>query len=154
MIELKDFSTTQVQYVDGQTYQVAGIDEGNLLYIKNEHSSHSSVELSDVTFLVLPMTNEHLNIELSKLLGKTTKDATQIYYGQISKYAEDHKACLEAQNKALNVDQIGYIDHLKFTTGHKYEDALTYNRLESMLRATPRQRAEAAYMTLRKEDQL
>lgn len=53
------------------------------------------------------------------------------------------------QDKALETDQISYLAHLIYATGHSYSEGLTYDTAESMLRATPRQRAEASYMTLK-----
>lgn len=101
------------------------------------------------------MTNEHLNIQLSMMLGKTGKDATQINYGHISDYCVDRNVSFEAQDKALEVSYVKYCEELKkSTTPNKwYWYSHAIELAAALLSATPRQRAEAAYMTLREEEQ-
>ncbi|WP_158451777.1 hypothetical protein [Paenibacillus polymyxa] len=84
-----------------------------------------------------------------KLVGKTNTDTTKAWAGAIPNYCTDPAASLEVQAKALEVSYVKYCEELRKVTnptGKWYSDAIELGA--SLLGATARQRAEAAYMTL------
>lgn len=105
------------------------------------------------------MTDQYLTSQLADLLGFEyfeqeapphnfvikREDGSSDWFIPCSEY--NHVK--ELEDKALEADQIGYQAHLTYATGHSYHEGLTYDTAEAMLRATPRQRAEVAYMTLK-----
>ncbi len=106
----------------------------------------------DITHMnVKDMTNEHLNIELSKLLGKTEKNATQINYGHICDYCTDAVTSSELQEKIIGIDTERYVRNLGGVVSDWKNEKYKWNTVAKLLTATPRQIAEAAYMTLRED---
>lgn len=105
------------------------------------------------------MTDQYLTSKLADLMEyenyeQTTpphafvirrKDGSSDFFIPCSEY--NH--IKELEDKALEIDQISYLANLIFATGHSYHEGLTYDTAESMLKATPRQRSEAVYMTLK-----
>ncbi|MGO4952006.1 hypothetical protein [Paenibacillus sp. DRB1-1] len=107
---------------------------------------------------VKDMTDQQLNIALDVLLGAKVDRGRpgnvlkNNYSVSPTDYCADPVASLEVQAKAMDMDEIGYMANLVFRTGHSYSEGLNYETAADMLRATPRQRAEAAYMTLSSQD--
>ncbi|KAF6576558.1 hypothetical protein JDW19_02490 [Paenibacillus polymyxa] len=117
---------------------------------------------------VKDMTAQQLNRELAELMGYTVeKEATGGYalkyngedqgkrwmravfaWEQAPDYCTDPAASLEVQAKALKECPEEYIQELlEIVCGIVYVDTPSY-RIAELLAATPRQRVEAAYMTL------
>lgn len=121
---------------------------------------------------MLDMTDQHLNEELAKwlgytmvfvggepkyarvispegkLVGKTNTDTTKAWAGAIPNYCDDPAASLEVQAKAIEVDAASYVQNLQeIKWGHMFTETLLV-RIAELINASPRERAEAAYMTL------
>lgn len=124
---------------------------------------------------MLDMTDQQLNRKLAQLMGYSLKilDADEIYYRVIAPngfagpyrytsddaflytvpdYSSDPAASLEVQAKAIEVDAEGYVNKLTtivdaciFWSSDCCMDPIGVTWL---MTATPRERAEAAYMTL------
>ncbi|MGW8439938.1 hypothetical protein ACWGXJ_02880 [Paenibacillus sp. S33] len=128
---------------------------------------------------VKDMTDQHLNEELAKwlgytmvfvggepkyarvispegkLVGKTNTDTTKAWAGAIPNYCNDPAASLEVQAAAIELDRVAYVNNL-------YEACYEFKRVKDsvwdeiniafLLNASPRQRAEAAYLTLSSQD--
>ncbi|SEI76418.1 hypothetical protein [Paenibacillus polymyxa] len=121
--------------------------------------------------MVKDMTDQQLNQAIGELMGYTVeKEATGGYalkyngkdqgkrwmravfaWEQAPDYCNDPAASLEVQAKAIELDRVAYVNSL-------YEACYEFKRdkdsgwdainIAFLLNATPRQRAEAAYMTL------
>jgi hypothetical protein len=108
---------------------------------------------TEIMTQVQTMTNEHLNIALSKLMGRTEATAVMVNYGMITKYCEDPAASLEVQTAAWNADPIGYIrSFIDNTCGFESiisaDTMIGIEIISVFISASPRERAEAAYITL------
>ncbi|MBP1309038.1 hypothetical protein JOD82_002058 [Paenibacillus sp. 1182] len=124
---------------------------------------------------MLDMTDQELNRAIGELMGYSMKNTntTKVYYrlvdptGQLigkscayesgvwslygPKYCTDPAASLEVQTKAVESDRVAYVNNL-------YEACYEFKRdkdsvwdeinIAFLLNASPRQSAEAAYMTL------
>ncbi|KWX71591.1 hypothetical protein AMQ84_27085 [Paenibacillus riograndensis] len=97
--------------------------------------------------------NAELNRRLALLMGYTED---KCYPGRVVKgnvvttpkdYCTDPAASLEVQEKAIEDDFEGYVYNLNEIKYRGYE-AMTFKIISEMLTATPRERAEAAYMVL------
>jgi hypothetical protein len=121
------------------------------------------------------MTNPELNRALAELMGYTVEPSVQIGVFRLMKggkiqatssvpeelvwsyapdYAGDPAASLEVQTAACNDHLYWYIQALSRVVGADgYWDrgALDYEGIALLLTASPRERAEAAYITLRKD---
>ncbi|MCM3131866.1 hypothetical protein M3629_03670 [Paenibacillus polysaccharolyticus] len=105
------------------------------------------------------MTDHYLTYQLADLMGYEFHESETVPPLFLTRQADgsldffipcsEYNHVNPIQDKALETDQISYLAHLIYATGHSYSEGLTYDTAESMLRATPRQRAEAAYMTLK-----
>lgn len=106
------------------------------------------------------MSDQELNRKLAELMGYTLSNvqvndtiiSTEIdgeYHLHSFDPCTDPAASLEVQAKAIEVDPQGYLYNLA-TVVNRYEAADIWedDEIIAMLSATPRQRAEAAYMTL------
>lgn len=113
---------------------------------------------------VQTMTHPELNRTLAELMGYTVRKSAYCYqlikgpsYGQwqaeearawadAPDYAGDPAASLEVQTKAVEVDHKNYIMNLTEIVGAQHPTLDLY--IAALLTAKPRQRAEAAYITL------
>ncbi|MGG4500412.1 hypothetical protein [Paenibacillus polymyxa] len=107
---------------------------------------------------MLDMTDQQLNLQLEILLGAKEDRYRKgnvikgTYSVSPKDYCADPAASLEVQAKALKECPEEYIQELQeIVCGIVYVDAPSY-RIAELLAATPRQRAEAAYMTLTYRD--
>ncbi|MEK5417242.1 hypothetical protein BSK49_16470 [Paenibacillus odorifer] len=67
----------------------------------------------------------------------------------ITDYCTDPAASLEVQTKAIEVDAQGYLYNLAtVVNGYEAADIWEDDEIISMLKAAPRERVEAAYITL------
>lgn len=101
---------------------------------------------------VSKMTDAALNRALAERLEPSMESWNEGWFPGceiIPDYCNDPAASLEVQAAAMDKNEIGYMAHLTYRTGHDYHVGLTHETAASMLRATPRQRAEAAYMVLK-----
>lgn len=105
---------------------------------------------------VSKMTDQYLNGELAQLMGYPVLPSVDY----LPQYCTDPAASLEVQATAIAKDRNGYIRNLMFVCwrGEKRdyanlddEEWVKLSAIASLLTATPRQRAEAAYMTLKGE---
>lgn len=102
----------------------------------------------------------------SEVMGYTVMDdyrdhmneyAEQIYYDKKSKISKfspcsDVAPSLEVQAKAIKIDGEGYVDNLiaVLDAGQFYtSDGFDTFGISMLLQATPRQRSEAAYLTIK-----
>ncbi|WP_418026239.1 hypothetical protein [Paenibacillus sp. JJ1722] len=84
-----------------------------------------------------------------KLVGKTNTDTTKAWAGAIPNYCNDPAASLEVQAAACEVDPNEYIRNLEKVKWGQSTGWKVSNRVVAQLcNASPRERAEAAYMTL------
>jgi len=91
-----------------------------------------------------------LNIALSKEMGWTDNGAPAVYYGLIHKYTDDITAAREVQAKAMEVSADRYVSNLDYVVNPDSTiDVWTNDAIVKLLQATPRQIAEAAYLTLK-----
>ncbi|MEK5417280.1 hypothetical protein [Paenibacillus sp. FSL L8-0708] len=105
-------------------------------------------------------TDQQLNRALAELMGWT--DFKEDGHGGMWATAPDFRwtnkmpdyctapaASLEVQVKAIEVDAQGYLYNLAtVVNGYEAADIWEDDEIISMLKATPRERAEAAYITL------
>ncbi|OMD19684.1 hypothetical protein BJP48_31650 [Paenibacillus odorifer] len=101
------------------------------------------------------MTDHQLNMVLAELMGYTVDKGRP---GRVLKenmssmptdYCTDPAASLEVQTKAIEVDAPGYLYNLAtVVNGYEAADIWEDDEIISILKATPRERAEAAYITL------
>lgn len=107
---------------------------------------------------VKDMTDQQLNIAIEVLLG-AEEDRHRpglVLKGGLSKYpkqySKDPAASIEVQAIAIESDRIGYCDNLDYIVnpnkGLTIGEHFIYDAFVCLLTATPRQRAEAAYITL------
>ncbi|MEK5397484.1 hypothetical protein [Paenibacillus sp. FSL K6-2859] len=102
---------------------------------------------------VQTLSNQELNLALSVMMGYTIdkKRPGRFLSGNISSmpssYCTDPAASLEVQAKAIEVDHEDYLLKLMDVVYGGYV-AVSSERITGLFTATPRQRAEAAYMTL------
>ncbi|MBY7736300.1 hypothetical protein [Paenibacillus polymyxa] len=105
---------------------------------------------------MLDMTNEHLNIQLAKIMGNVKMDVAAVFYGHVPQYCTNPFASLEVQARAIELDAEGYVLNLSNQVAESLLRKTTspyYGTLVSrMLNVSPRERAEAAYMTLSSKD--
>ncbi|KOS02986.1 hypothetical protein [Paenibacillus polymyxa] len=128
---------------------------------------------------MLDMTDQHLNEELAKwlgytmvfvggepkyarvispegkLVGKTNTDTTKAWAGAIPNYCNDPAASLEVQAVAINKDEEGYIRNWllnKYGKSVMAFTAVSLGTAAEIANSSPRERAEAAYMTLSSRD--
>ncbi|MMZ56675.1 hypothetical protein D1872_185780 [compost metagenome] len=122
---------------------------------------------------VKDMTDQQLNRELAELMGFTVgkshhnnfhyligngvvisspKWTESAAWEEIPNYCNDPAASLEVQAKALEIDTDTYIRHLGALICDRAADHYNNKSIAKLLNAPPRQRAEAAYMTLSKQD--
>jgi hypothetical protein len=120
---------------------------------------------------VQTMTNPELNRALAELMGYTVEPSVQsgvyrlmkggkiqatssvpeeLIWSYAPDYAGDPAASLEVQTKAIEQDPAGYIDNLQLVkTGQTMDVGYwTHPDIAMLLTASPRERAEAAYITL------
>ncbi|HBS44700.1 MAG TPA: hypothetical protein DEA91_10030 [Paenibacillus sp.] len=122
---------------------------------------------------VKDMTDQQLNRELTELQGYSVKisSVSPRWYSMINPqgrefgviqmsedlvwneyafpYCTDPAASLEVQTKAIEVDAQGYLYNLAtVVNGYEAADIWEDDEIISMLKATPRERAEAANITL------
>ncbi|MGY5609747.1 hypothetical protein ACXHJ2_16605 [Paenibacillus sp. ALE3] len=109
---------------------------------------------------VKDMTDQQLNKELSliemqqlgwKLVrdsGPWIKPDGSYSTGRYRNYCSNLAASLEVQAKALEIDTDTYIRHLGALICDRAADHYNIYSIAKLLNASPRQRAEAAYMTL------
>lgn len=120
---------------------------------------------------VKEMTNQLLNRKLTELIGyKVVKDQPSGTYRMMNPqgkqfgmsrpteglvwndyafpYCSDPAASLEVQAKAIEVDSVGYVRNLEIAKWKKIMAPLARKEVSVLLNASPRERAEAAYMTL------
>ncbi|MNO22846.1 hypothetical protein D3C76_126320 [compost metagenome] len=107
---------------------------------------------------VKDMTDQQLNQALAELMGYTVDKHRpgRVLKGNISSmptdYCNDPAASQEVQAKAIEVDPKGYVKNLCFIKwGEKQQMGgigLNYLAISRVLNASPRERAEAAYITL------
>ncbi|WDM22618.1 hypothetical protein [Paenibacillus polymyxa] len=108
--------------------------------------------------LVKDMTDQQLNLQLEILLGakEDRHRKGNVIKGTYSVSPKDHcndpAASLEVQAKALEIDTDTYIRHLGAIICDRAADHYKNNSIAKLLSASPRQRAEAAYMTLSSQD--
>ncbi|MEK5415223.1 hypothetical protein [Paenibacillus sp. FSL L8-0708] len=70
-------------------------------------------------------------------------------WADVPNYCNDPAASLEVQAKAIEVDAQGYLYNLAtVVNGYEAADIWEDDEIISMLKASPRERAEAAYITL------
>jgi len=94
-------------------------------------------------------TKERLNIALSKLMGRTEPTAVMVNYDMISKYCEDPAASLEVQAKAIEVSADKYVSNLDgIINPIAMQNNWRNHEIAHLLTGSPRERAEAAYITL------
>ncbi|MEK4108150.1 hypothetical protein NST28_29205 [Paenibacillus sp. FSL R10-2791] len=118
------------------------------------------------------MTDQQLNRALAELMGWTVEigpvtrlwrlmkdgkikatsgESEELMWSYAPDYSNDSAASLEVQAKALELNYKAYIDHLDEFVN---TDELTicsepsYRAIASLLLASPRERAEASYITL------
>jgi hypothetical protein len=110
---------------------------------------------------VSKMTDQQLNRELAELMGwiNIREDGFGGFWGQpaddrwsnaLPAYCTDPAASLEVQAAAMSKNCYKYVRNLNVILGGKLL-VPTIKLITEMLTATPRQRAEAAYMTLKGE---
>ncbi len=101
--------------------------------------------------------NPELNRKLAELMGYTIKKLGSEDFAFAPDYCTDPAASLEVQARALDFDCREYIRNLTIRTlGDEAKDiafdttlySVKYLGLKRLLLATPRERAEAAYITL------
>lgn len=126
---------------------------------------------------VKDMTDNQLNVELAKLLGAQvvqTKDEKEgggaPYYQLVApdfkgrndrvkenawkscpKFSTDPVISSELQEKLIGIYTERYVRHLGGIVSDMKSETYKWNTVAKLLTATPRQIAEAAYMTLRED---
>ncbi|KYG95709.1 hypothetical protein ABEW24_23970 [Paenibacillus jamilae] len=121
---------------------------------------------------MLEMTDQQLDKALAELMGYAVeKEATGGYalkyngedqgkrwmravfaWEQAPDYCTDPAASLEVQAKAVEVDAASYVQNLQeIKWGYMFTETLLV-RIAELINASPRERAEAAYMTLSSQD--
>ncbi|MEK5142563.1 hypothetical protein [Paenibacillus sp. FSL M7-0134] len=113
---------------------------------------------------MLDMTDQQLNLQLEILLGAKEdrhREGNVIkgtYSTSPKDYCTDPAASLEVQAKAIEVDAALYLKTLSTKVyGATYEEVEKYDlialiEVKRLLLASPRERAEAAYLTLSIKD--
>ncbi|KAF6578323.1 hypothetical protein G9G54_13685 [Paenibacillus sp. EKM212P] len=103
---------------------------------------------------VKDMTDQQLNMQLEILLGakEDRHRKGNVIKGTYSvspkDYCADPAASLEVQANAIEVDAASYVQNLQeIKWGHMFTETLLV-RIAELINASPRERAEAAYMTL------
>ncbi|OMD76888.1 hypothetical protein [Paenibacillus odorifer] len=104
-------------------------------------------------------TDQQLNRALAELMGWT--DFKEDGHGgmwatapdfrwtnKMPDYCTDPAASLEVQAKAIEVDSVGYVRNLEIAKWEKIMAPLARKEVSVLLTASPRERAEAAYITL------
>ncbi|MCP3778783.1 hypothetical protein [Paenibacillus sp. MZ03-122A] len=97
---------------------------------------------------MLDMTDQQLNVALAELTGFPADKLTP-------NYCNDAAASLEVQAVAINKDEEGYIRNWLLNKHGKSVMAFTAVSLRTaaeIANSSPRERAEAAYMTLSSQD--
>lgn len=106
------------------------------------------------------MSDQKLNLKLAELTGWTNfregghgiiwaTPPDDRWTNTLPNYCTDPAASLEVQAKALEVDAAAYIQHLDFRViPSGCREQWGYDEVKLLLTANPRERAEAAYMTL------
>ncbi|MDH6427246.1 MULTISPECIES: hypothetical protein [unclassified Paenibacillus] len=69
-------------------------------------------------------------------------------WADVPNYCNDPAASLEVQAKAIEVDSVGYVRNLEIAKWKKIMAPLARKEVSVLLNASPRERAEAAYITL------
>ncbi|OMD66030.1 hypothetical protein BSK62_13260 [Paenibacillus odorifer] len=69
-------------------------------------------------------------------------------WADVPNYCNDPAASLEVQAKAIEVDGVGYIRNLEIAKWKKIMAPLARKEVSVLLTASPRERAEAAYISL------
>ncbi|MEK5374235.1 hypothetical protein [Paenibacillus sp. FSL P2-0173] len=122
---------------------------------------------------MLDMTDQQLNRWLAEYMGYTISEYKDKWgwlmcpngdnvheslfpldelWGFVPNYCNDPAASLEVQAKAIEVDAASYVQNLQeIKWGHMFTETLLV-RIAELINASPRQRAEAAYMTLSNRD--
>jgi hypothetical protein len=100
-------------------------------------------------------TDQQLNLALAELMGYTVdkRRPGRVLKGNMSSlptdYCNDPAASLEVQAKALDLNTAAYIHHLDFRViPSGCRDKWGYDEVKALLNASPRERAEAAYITM------
>ncbi|MGG1673544.1 hypothetical protein ACIFOE_23465 [Paenibacillus sp. NRS-1783] len=122
---------------------------------------------------VKDLTDKQLNRALAELMGYTVEigpvtrlwrlmkdgkikatsgESEELMWSYTPDYCADPAASLEVQAKAIEVDSESYIKNLFGTVISPDFICLEYDQIASLLSASPRERAEAAYMTLSSQD--
>ncbi|WP_405169452.1 hypothetical protein [Paenibacillus sp. FSL H3-0286] len=121
----------------------------------------------------IQLTDQQLNRALAELMGYTVKElpigsnGRQLYalvtpigrqrmaaltidnaFFDAPDYCTDPAASLEVQAKAIEVDSVGYVRNLEIAKWKKIMAPLARKEVSVLLNASPRERAEAAYITL------
>ncbi|MGE7613496.1 hypothetical protein [Paenibacillus sp. NPDC101420] len=86
----------------------------------------------------------------------TSGESEELMWSYAPDYSNDSAASLEVQTKAIEVDYKSYIHNLNTVIYGECEDDGEYSAVSvevtaAMLTASPRERAEAAYITLQGE---
>jgi hypothetical protein len=105
---------------------------------------------------VKDMTDQQLNMALAELMGYTVDKGRpgRVLKGNMSSmptdYCNDPAASLEVQAKAIEVDASNFINRLAWIVRDRISGDMewTNNDIAVLLNASPRERAEAAYITL------
>lgn len=120
-------------------------------------------------FKLTEMTNTHLNRKLAELMGYTVEPSVQIgvhrlikggkiqatsstYEGLMWSYAPDYcsdpAASLEVQAAAIEINPREYVRNLQELKWECSFSGISKIKVAELITASPRERAEAAYMTL------
>lgn len=102
------------------------------------------------------MSHSDLDMVLVQLLNfiplSNSYDAYHDRWGIYPRYCTNVEDSLDIQSHALNLDRSLYVNNLYFVCyGFEKDDELLWDSLNvaHLLQATPRQRVEAAYLTLK-----
>lgn len=107
---------------------------------------------------VQAMTNQQLNMELALLMGYT-KDKR--YPGRVTRgntvtmpndYCNYPAASLEVEKRAIEVDYKAYLKNMQMLRWNRSSSRLSLWDAANLMLASPRERAEAAYITLQGAD--
>ncbi|MEK8206985.1 hypothetical protein NST41_15430 [Paenibacillus sp. FSL L8-0696] len=94
-------------------------------------------------------TQERWSLMLGRKIRATSSGTEDLIWTYAPDYCTDPAASLEVQTKVIEVDAQGYLYNLAtVVNGYEAADIWEDDEIISMLKATPRERAEAAYITL------
>ncbi len=95
---------------------------------------------------VRAMSDDDLRLELGNELGKTE---WYLSFEFLPDYCKDTAASLEVQAKAIEIDDDLYVRELGRVRGERYAEYYKTSSIAKILNASPRERAEAAYLTFK-----